>query len=185
MTTILTVLRSGGDFKPEHVQRLAKQVPGLVCLSDTRITGVPIIPLTYTWPGWWAKMEAFKPSIKGDVLLMDLDTLVIRMPEIPKETTVLSSNREPERMNSGFMYLTEEDRSMCWSHWIKNPKEHMRRCVTREEWGDQGFLQPYIGNRARWGNNFVSWKHHCKKGIPDRADVVVFHGKPRPWDVGF
>jgi hypothetical protein len=31
---------------------------------------------------------------------------------------------------------------------------------------------------------FVSYKTHCTKGVPDGARVVCFHGRPRPHEVG-
>lgn len=183
--TPVCVLRSGGDFRPEHVQRLAAQVPGLLALADVPVPGVPRIPLRYDWPGWWSKMAAFDVAhIPGDLLLIDLDTLVLRMPAIPSVTTVLPDFYRPSLMGSGFMYLTEADRLRCWVEWMRDPAGHMRRCRTRERWGDQGFLMPLIGNSQRWGSNVVSWKVHCRAGIPAGTDVVCFHGKPRPWDVG-
>ena len=184
MVTPVCVLRSGGDFRPEHAQRLARQVPGLVCLSDVPVPGVATRALQHGWPGWWSKMEAFAPELEGDVLLIDLDTLVLRMPALPAVTTVLPDFYRPELMGSGFMYLTAADRARCWAEWIKDPGGHMRRCRTRQCWGDQGFLQPLIGAAARWGANVVSWKVHCKAGIPPGAEVVCFHGRPRPWEIG-
>ena len=183
MATIVTVLRSGGEYKPEHVKRLAAMVPGLICLSDVRIAGIECRPLMTNWPGWWSKMEAFGPSIEGDMLLMDLDTTVLRVPELPTVTTVLDDFYRPALMGSGFMYVTEADRDLCWQEFIKNPKGHMARCTTREAWGDQGFLMPFIGKRARWGANVRSYKVHCRNGIPKGTDVICFHGKPRPWDI--
>lgn len=184
--TPVCVLRSGGDFLPEHVQRLARQVPGLVCLSDVEVDGVPCIQIAYKWPGWWAKMNACCPDlIRGDILLIDLDTHVIRMPEMPSVTTVLPDFYRPDLMGSGFMYVTEADRARIWVAWIDCPEAHMARCVARECWGDQGFLNPIIGDSPRWGSNVVSWKVHCADGIPDGADIVCFHGKPRPWEVGY
>ncbi len=180
---ILTVLRSGGEYKPEHAQRLAQMVPGLEVLADVDVPGVPAIPLLSSWPGWWSKMEAYRPGICGDILLMDLDTTVIRMPEIPSETTVLPDFYRPHLMGSGFMFVTDADRRRIWDMWIENPEAHMARCRTRECWGDQGFLMPLIGQSKRWGGNVVSWKVHCKRGVPAEADVICFHGKPRPWEV--
>lgn len=123
-------------------------------------------------------------GIRVDVLLIDLDTLVRRLPALPAVTTVLPDFYRPQLMGSGFMFLTAADRSRCWAEWINDPSAHMRRCRTRERWGDQGFLQPLIGGSVRWGANVVSWKVHCKAGIPPGTDVVCFHGKPRPWEVG-
>lgn len=182
--TPVCVLRSGGDFRPVHAQALAQQVPGLVCLSDVDVPGVPCIPLAYDWPGWWAKMCAYDAHVfGGDMLLMDLDTIVLRMPELPNVTTVLPDFYRPHLMGSGFLYVTEADRARIWDEWMRDPAAHMARCVTAAAWGDQGFLHPIIGATGRWGSNVVSWKVHCKAGIPETADVVCFHGKPRPWDV--
>lgn len=183
MVTIVCVLRSGGDYRPEHVQRLAKMVPGIVCLSDVAVPGVECRPLMTKWPGWWSKMESFGPSITGDMLLIDLDTTVFRLPKMPTETTVLPDFYRPALMGSGFMYVTAADRARCWSEFNRNPAAHMARCNTRAAWGDQGFLMPLIGNSRRWGPTVVSYKVHCQKGIPPGTEVVCFHGKPRPWDV--
>lgn len=182
MVTNACVLRSGGDFRPEHVQWLAKQVPGLVCLSDVQVPGVKTIPLEHDWPGWWSKMSMFGPSLEGDVLMMDLDTVVLRMPEA-SETTVLENYAEPGWMGSGLMFVTAADRKRVWDAWIENPAQHMRECQRWPKWGDQGFLQDHLGSAARWGANVRSYKAHCQGGLPEGTDVVVFHGKPRPWDV--
>lgn len=178
------VLRSGGDFRPEHVQWLARQVPGLVCLSDVPVPGVETRPLQYDWPGWWAKLEMFGPSLVGDVLMIDLDTVVLAMPKQPTETTVLRDFTRPEVMGSGFMFVTAADRARVWDAWLADPAGHMARCNRWPRWGDQGFLQDHIGDCAKWGPEVVSYKVHCQRGVPEVAQVVCFHGKPRPWDCG-
>lgn len=184
MTTRLCVLRSGGDFGPEHVQWLGRQVPGLVCLSDVAVPGVETVPMVHRWPGWWSKMGAFDPSlIPGDVLLIDLDTVVLGLPEMPARTTVLSDFYKPALMGSGFMFLEEADRARVWRAWMRDPNGHMQRCRTRLCWGDQGFLQPHIGRSPRWGSEVRSYKVHCRGAVPAGTKVVAFHGKPRPWAV--
>jgi len=185
MTTTLCVLRSGGDFAPAHVQWLAAQVPGLVCLSDQQVPGVPTVALRTRWPGWWAKMEAFDADlVPGDVLLMDLDTVVLQMPSLPSVTTVADDFYRPRLMNSSLMFLTAADRARCWRAFASNPERNMQDCRTRERWGDQGFLHPLIGCGARWGEQVRSYKVHVRRqGLPRRTEVVCFHGKPRPWHV--
>lgn len=186
--TPICVLRSGGDFTPAHVQWLAAQVPGLVCLSDVDVPGVPVIPLRYGWPGWWAKLELFRPGIEGDLLYLDLDTVVLGdLAEFDVgATTVLRDFYAPGRMGSGFMYLAEMDRPPVWAAFIQDPERHMRECVTQERWGDQGFLQGVLVAQ-RWQDvlpgRVVSYKAHCGRGVPPGAKVVCFHGKPRPWEV--
>lgn len=178
------VLRSGGDFRPEHVQWLARQVPGLVCLSDAPVEGVQTIPLQHDWPGWWAKMAMFSPNvIDGDVLMLDLDTVVLSMPDEPSETTVLQDFTVPSVMGSGFIYVKEADRRRVWDTWMTDPEGHMAACSSWPKWGDQGFLQDHIGQSAKWGGEVRSYKRHCILGVPAGTKVVCFHGKPRPWDV--
>lgn len=177
------VLRSGGDFGPEHVRWLARQVPDLVCLTDTPVEGVECIALEHDWPGWWAKMEMFGPSLTGDVLMIDLDTVVLRMPEMPDRTTVLENFADSGWMGSGFMYVTAADRARVWAGWMQNPEKHMRDNRTWPKWGDQGFLQDYIGGAARWGENVRSYKIHIRgRALPPGVDVVCMHGRPRPWE---
>lgn len=186
--TPICVLRSGGDFAPEHVQRLARQVPGLVCLSDVEVPGVETWPLYYDWPGWWAKMELFRPDIRGDLLYLDLDTVVLgSLSEFEVgATTVLADFALPGKIGSGFMYLVEMDRPPVWAKWAQDPQRHMRECETQECWGDQGFLQGVLVAQ-RWQDvlpgRVVSYKMHCHNGPPKGAKVVCFHGKPRPWEV--
>jgi hypothetical protein len=186
MATSICVLRSGGDFLPEHVHRLARMVPGLVALSDVPIEGIETIQLQYGWPGWWAKMEMFRPDIMGDVFYLDLDTLVLKMPAMPDSDTVLTDFGDPAVIGSGIMYLTEATRAAIWKAWIQDPMEHIGRHI---KWpaGDQGFLLPYLKHAKRWQRlaRVYSWKIHCKRGIPEDAEVVCFHGKPRPWDIGY
>lgn len=174
--TIVCVLRSGGDFEPIHVRWLAQQVPGLICLSDTAVQGVKTRPLATDWPGWWAKMAAFGPSIDGDMLLIDLDTVVLHMPDMPTETTVLPDWTKPDGIGSGFMFVTQADRERVWAAFNDGPVAHMQR-----HRGDQDFLLAMLGDAARWGDNVCSYKQHCRTGVPAGTDVVTFHGKPRPW----
>lgn len=183
--TIACVLRSGGDFRPEHVKWLARQVPGLVCLSDVDVPGVKTIPLLHHWPGWWAKMNMFGPSLSGDVLMLDLDTVILRLPELPGETTVLRDFTQPDIMGSGLMYVTEADRQRVWEAWTADPDAHMAANSRWPKLGDQGFLQDHIGHCQKWQDiaEVYSYKVHCQNGAPSDAEVVCFHGRPRPWNV--
>jgi hypothetical protein len=177
------VLRSGGDFGPEHVRWLARQVPGLVCLTDTPVEGVECVALEHDWPGWWAKMEMFGPSLQGDVLMIDLDTVVRELPAQPACTTVLRDFTQPDIIGSGFMYVTAHDRARVWEAWLADPAAHMAANQRWPKWGDQGFLMDHLADAARWQDSepVYSFKVHCQRGVPRDAKVVCFHGKPRPW----
>lgn len=182
---IACVLRSGGDFRPEHVQWLAAQVPGLVCLSDVDVPGVETIPLRTDWPKWWAKLEMFGPSLEGDVLMIDLDTVVLKLPEIPQRTTVLRDFYQPELIGSGLMFVTAEDRSRVWEAFNQDPAGIIASCQKWPRWGDQGFLMDHLADAQRWQDvaKVYSFKAHCTGRVPIDAEVVCFHGEPRPWEV--
>jgi len=137
-------------------------------------------------PGWWSKMNAFSPNVlSGDVLLIDLDTVVLSMPDMPAQTTVLRDWNEPSIMNSSLVFVTEADRERVWRAWSAGPRRHMRDNMRWPKWGDQGFLQDYIGGAQKWQDlaNVYSYKEHCRDGLPVDAQVVCFHGDPRPWHV--
>jgi len=198
---ILTVLRHGGEYKVEHVQRLFRQAPGLMVLSDVDVPGVPRIPMRNRWPGWWSKMNLFDPDIPGDLLYMDLDTTVVGEIDDLRETgrtTMLADFYWPERLASGFMYLTEADRAKVWNLWGESPDHHM---VRHRQGGDQSFIASVLPDALRWQDTHpgrvVSYKAHIaapgmagfnsrrSQGdgfIPAGASVVCFHGSPRPWE---
>lgn len=185
MCTNICVLKSGGEYNAEHVHRLAKQVPTLVCLTDIKIVGIKTIPLMYEWRGWWSKLEMFRPDIKGDLFYIDLDTLVINMPVMPSVTTVLTDFGDSKVIASGLMFIKEADRAQVWDAFIANPEKAMN---THIKWpaGDGGFINRFYNKCQRWQDiaKVYSWKYHCAKGIPSDADIICFHGKPRPWDIG-
>lgn len=126
-------------------------------------------------------MELFRPDVKGDLMFYDLDTVVINPLPAQPVTTVLSDFYYPDRsIGSGLMFLKQKDRAMVWNEWIKDPEGHMTR-----HRGDQDFLNKFYWSAARWGKNVISYKAHIRKGLASHnvADVICFHGKPRPWNV--
>lgn len=183
------VLRSGGEYNESHVLRLSKQVPNLHCISDTDIeltkNGIKVIKLECDWPKWWAKIFLFSPTIKDDLFYIDLDTLVIKMPEMPSVTTVLTDFGDKNVIASGLMYIKHEDKQVVWDAFIKDPQKAMSEHI---KWpaGDGGFINRFYNKCQRWQDvsNIYSWKYHCSRGIPSNADIVCFHGRIRPWDLG-
>lgn len=182
------VLRSGKEYQAKHVQWLARQIPGLICLSDVPIEGVETIPLQHDWPGWFAKFELFRPDIEGGILYFDIDTVItgdLERLEVG-QTTMLSDFYHPQRPASGLMYIAQADKAKVWEYWNRDPAEHMRRAITTQCWGDQGILREVLTDDVpRWPDGVaVSYKVHCKNGVPPGASAVCFHGKPRPWQAG-
>lgn len=193
--TVACVLRSGGDFTPEYVERLrdgvAEHLPGarFVCLSDVTVP-CERIPLETKWRGWWAKLELFRLT-EGRILYFDLDT-VIRgsLEEIaayPHRFSIGMNWRRPGAFNSTFMAWDGD-----FSHIFRAFHPRLINDYSRSpaRWGDQGFIQDHLGSAAEdafalFPGQFVSWKKHCRQGVPPEARVVCFHGKPRPHEIGW
>lgn len=198
MSLIVTVLRSGGDYRPEHAARLHAQCrkwgagADFVCLSDVPVPGVPRLPLREDWPGWWAKMEAF--GLIGPCLYLDLDTTVrgslaglLRLAAEHEFVTLRDFNPGTREMGSGVMGWRGDLRWVL-ARFAADPDAHMAANASPRWWGDQGFLERHGPPRVYWQDlapgAVVSHKKHCANGVPPGAKVVAFHGKPRPWEVG-
>ena len=185
---VASVLRSGGDFEPQHVYKLqrmcAKYLPPheFVCLSDIELSCETIL-LKHDWAGWWAKMELFRlPS----ALYFDLDTVIIddctEMIEAAKQhdfvimRDVYRGQFNPKAMQSSMMY------------WSK-PVDLYDKFADLQMYaagGDQAYIEHHMKDKVTYWQDItdgiVSFKADVlPKGLDD-AKVVIFHGKPRPWE---
>lgn len=195
---VATVLRSGGDFGPQHVygirRMLNEHLPEheFACLSDCPSLNGYHRPLKYDWPGWWAKMELCRPDITGPLLYLDLD-MVITGDISPLVTDTSRSiclrdlyrgSRKRNAIQSTLMLLTEEDRALVWDAFMTDPKRWMGRR------SDQDVYEAVLRNRVAYFQDthpgmVVGYKSEVRKRNlskpPEDARIVVFHGNPRPW----
>jgi len=195
---IYTVMKSGGEYNVGHVFRLRMQLMDfpVKTLSDVPFPGA--IPLKYDYPGWWSKLEIMNPAtLDGDVFYMDLDTAVIgdiRPMLHPGRTTFLSDFYRPEQIQSSMFYITAADRAKVWDAWItEEPRNVMSRFGKLRAGfnGDQNFIEEVLGRGvARWQNEYPGMiqSYKAAPAFKDKPHpctrVVIFHGRPRPWDVG-
>lgn len=194
------MLKSGGDFKPSHVQALQRQVAkwaplaSFECLTDMEVPRVETVPLVHKLPGWWSKMELFRPDVLGEFLFMDLDTVVVGPLDDFERVSNLTVLRDfyrdgkklKEGLQSSLMYIHSSGREQIWDDFMLNPPLTM---LMHRRGGDQALPERYwLSKAARFQDEIpgqvVSWKVNCASGVPPEARVVVFHGKPRPWEVG-
>lgn len=192
---VYTVLRASQEYQVEHVERLRQQMHGVPVVTLSDVPVLNRVPLKSNWPGWWSKMELFDPSIPGDVFYMDLDTTVLTddiRPYMQRiRTTLLSDFYRPTMLQSSLMFLTAADRADIWARWIKDPAGHMKRFARERAGfnGDQNFIdETLVGPVNRWQNQFPGKVQSYKvdvlqKRFTVKPDIVIFHGKPRPWQV--
>lgn len=191
MITIATVLRSGGEYLPEHVAALRDQCAQFapahrfVCVTDLHgRLDCETIALDHDWPGWWAKMEVFK--LPGPVLYLDLDTVIVRdiSPVIE-----LAADDHFVILRDFYRGRTNRHAMQSSMMWWKDDVSHLYREFAAEPrfymGGDQEWLeQHYAGEFAFWQDvaprAIGSWKASERT---KNERVIIFHGKPRPWEV--
>lgn len=193
MTTFASVLRSGGDYGPEHVRALYRGVrehwPGpldFVCLTDVvlGIEGVREVPLEHGWPGWWSKMELFRPGLfTGPVLYADLDTLPVGdLSDLARYRPVFAMIADfyrPQLAQSGVMMFSPEMAEWVWGAWTAvGPDNAMRRFRGDGEWLHH-HTRP-VRLQDRFPGQIVSYKVHARSSPPAGARLVCLHGHPRP-----
>lgn len=200
MATLITVLRSGGEYKVEHVAKLKAQAEHFgfggefICLSDCH-SAPGYRELKHGWPGWWSKMEAFK--IHGPAVYVDLDTWftgslgpLFEAAQSYPFIALRDFNPKQRLLGTGLMAWCG-NLSEIYHHFRQYPRFHMEQNRNPRWWGDQGFMERYITKTsspiAFWQEVLpgavVSFKKHCQNGVPEDARVVCFHGKPKPWEV--
>jgi len=201
MLTIACVLKSGGEFKPEHVTLLHSQVRQhvdgdyrFVCLSDVDVPDVEIIPLTMDLPKHWSQIELFQPGLFEDqVFYLDLDTVVV------KNITAIVNNKIgfcilsdfarilKHRPASGLMAFNPHGAEYVWEQWEKNDVQIFKGDHVNKI--SKHFFWPYVKEFKRfqelYPGQIVSYKKHCLNGVPPEARIICYHGEPKPWDVQF
>lgn len=202
MLTVICVLRSGGDvYTPEWVRKLRdgvarniKRPHRFACLSDVDVP-CERIPLQHDWPGWWSKVELFRPGvITGPTLYLDLDTVItgpIHVSNLAPDFAMLQSFWKADMVGSGVMWFSGDNvPHKVYEKFAKQPKAyiaHHERHASGTYVGDQAFIHDALGPDIERINNYMlgikSYKMHCAKQLPLEASIVCFHGKPRPTEV--
>jgi hypothetical protein len=211
MLTVACVWRSGPEYLLTHVIALATGIQERLtmphrffCLTDCGAVagqvlircGIEPVPLKHGWPGWWSKIELFRPGLfNGPVFYADLDTLIVGSLDdlvLGHRFTLLrnfwADRQGEDRVGSGVM-AWDADLRIIYERFCQAPERTMQEFVTTERWGDQAFIKlhsPFEPDRwqDKHPGRIVSYKRDVRPAgrIPDGASVIAFHGEPRPWD---
>jgi hypothetical protein len=205
---VVLVLRSGGDFRPEHVERLERQIKDctITLLTDYPASMFPHIhvePLRHNWPGWWAKMELHSPQLEyfrnKPFLFLDLDSTIYELPDAffsqPRSVAMAPYNHDDNhaggKLDTNIMLLHPRDRALIWERWREDPERWMK-----QYWIEQAFVDSVKEvDWLKWHDLFPDAMASYKQNIVpnrnfaggplDRSKIKVlsYHGKPRPWEV--
>jgi len=203
--TVACVYRPGGGFSPEYVYRLQRAARKycsvshrFACLTTQDLTGVECIPLVKNWIGWWSKLELFYDHFDGQVVYLDLDTMIIDdVTDIftwPQRGFAAGSNWKMDtrtHMNSAVMIW---DADLDFSHipGSFHPDMIPEYSESWQKWGDQAFIHEHL--QVPWDNLFMqfpgriaNYKMHVRRPgfAPEGTSIVCFSGKPRPHTVGW
>lgn len=182
----------------------------IACLTDMigreDYTGdSSLVPLDYNWPGWWSKIELFK--LPPPVLYFDLDTAIVG--DITPLARYVENQCEGLMMLRGFY---KKDRCSGIMGWRQDMRvfydRFVRHYATRAKFDKTpyGYALRADRNRYRGDQEWVAMATQkegmpvtfvqdvfpgvysykvdvAKRGMPDDARIICFHGKPRPHEV--
>jgi hypothetical protein len=197
MLTVACVLKSGGDYGPEYVERLRDGVAAnlsipykFVCLTDLDLDLCETIQLINDLPGWWSKIELFR--LRGPVLYFDLDTVIggnlDKIAAYPHEFTMLREFKPkgwaPGAYGSGVMAWCGDYEFILDNFTDSTPA----RYNTANKWGDQAYIFDQKKTVDLFQEIFPAKFASYKWTPPDQkqqAAVVCYHGQPRPQQTGW
>lgn len=172
------VLKNGKYYQPRHVQWLAQQIPGLQCLSNVDVPGVPTHIVDIPWSSFWCKMVMWNPGGPlgdEDLLFFDLDTVVVGDIAWMMQERSFFTLRDwyfSDEINSAIMRIPKEMKRAVWERWIENPEREIYTFNTSNHIGDQGFLTYILGmDHGFWQDTYtgrvVSYKQDiAAEGMP-------------------
>lgn len=172
------VLKTGGIYTAAHVERLREMIPHpVVCLTDDLDVAEPKLPLKYGWPGWWSKLEIFEHDF-GRVCYFDLDVTIQHLEWLdaldPNKFYGMADAYKPEgcELNSSVMVWNGRRPDLV-SGITDQDFEHPggdQQWIWRKLNGEFELLEPPL---------VASFKKHGKQSD---FGVVVYHGRPKPWN---
>ena len=131
-------------------------------------------------PGWWAKVDLFKPgAFEGRCLYLDLDTVITgSLDELVRHKGILHLNDWGWKKNdygSGVMVWNAGEHAEIWERYNVDIPNRFR--------GDQDYLTSLGGWDVLPKGLNVSYRYHAKDGPPAGAVTVSLHGKPKPHEL--
>ncbi len=188
---VSAILRKSETFDERHVYWLGRQVAEFMPtarflpFSDVPLD-IPHERLPKTLPTWWSKMELTKYETEEPMLVLDLDTVLVKPVTIPTDRPYIARHFIVHNHIMGGMVLwTPEFRRELGQHFFKNP----RRWIAEANWDDQLYYWKHHGDRMGrfqdvMPDQIVSYKYTVQfYGLQPENTIVLFHGVPRPWDL--
>jgi len=207
---VVCVLKQGGCYDLEYVRNLANGIRRhltapyrFYCLTDVdpwhpqwfESNRIQHLPLRHRWPGWWSKIELFRPFLfTGRVLYLDLDTLVTgslaKLAAYDGDFAILRDFYFDQGLGSAVMAWRAGDHGMIYERFKANALASARNFHGDQQWiahcldrleVEPDRIQDLFPDLAVSYKPIPGGAHLQEK--PKGASLVCFHGKPKPHDV--
>lgn len=205
MTVNIVCLKWGTKYGPEYVNRLFYGVQRnstvkfkFWCFTDDARGIIPEIktvklPYSDKIESWWNKLWLFSKDmpipIGEQIFYIDLDTLIVgdidNMLKLSTSKLVVLKDfyhgiaKTAGTVGSGLMMWRHGSYTKIWETFIKDPVAAIAKAHPH---GDQWWIERNSNNWYFWQDLFpdgvVSFKLHCREGIPANSKIVCYHGKP-------
>lgn len=213
MITITTVLKTGNYYNHTWVDKMKRSLDRhmtvpfkFLPLSDS-IHPFPVNTFIQNQPGYWNKIELFRPNLyTGPTLFIDADNVIIgdlspMILALKGQEFIMYKSRitstHPNPTPSSCVMYWERDMSYIWDIWNSQPHEKWRIEYQKNDStgrrGDQGFIREHAKNlkllhdvypEANHSIKFVSGK---KQPVLRNVSMLVFAGRKKPhissWDI--
>lgn len=202
---IACVLRSGGVYDVDYVNRLANAVNRhvtvphkFICLTDVtedfNENVHEVVKLQHNYPGWWSKIELFRRDLyfTHDWFFFDLDTIILHNID-----SIISDDSHfiglddfyyPGQLGSGLLAWKQRWCSHIYDEFVGASDAVIRT----HERGDQQWIQSklafFASFQQKYPQSVISFKKHCQRlskdiVVPHGAKILCFHGTPKPHEL--
>lgn len=200
MITITTVLKTSDRYNSHWVDIMRVSLErNMRCdyvfcpLSDREHT-YNHIRLTQDNPGFWNKVELFRPGIfDTPVLFLDLDTVITgdltpiveacRGSEFLMFRSRVTKKTPVARSASPVMYW-EQDMSFLWNKWLERPQKEWRKIYAGGSLGDQAFISEHAEHELIQDKVPDSSEYFCtsKDTVSSETRLIVLGGPSKKPD---
>lgn len=212
---IVTVYRSGGAYDLRYIRALSNALRinaswegDIVCLTDqpeqVEQAGIEAVSMEHAWPGWWSKIELFRPGLfDSPVIYLDLDTLVLgpihemkRLVERWTGDPLLIRGYHPTSQRydlpaSGIMAWQGSQMEDVYRAFVERYDRMIAMGKGVDDYvkgGDQGFIRQYVNPEKKLQDvlppNYIAFKRQVRQSPdPERelkgARLLAWSGRPR------
>lgn len=186
----------GDKFSPDYVYNLKSAVERnttvehkFVCFSDRVLPGIETILLRPGFTGWWNKLQMFDGQLSGQVIYLDLDTLIVDNIDwllsykgifAGIEDLGAINKHQPNlkgKLQSGILAFNSDLMDWIWMEFFLS-----RDYVLKTYRGDGEYLNALVINRdllqQLYPNAIKSYKYQVYPDKVDGASIICFHGRP-------